>query len=124
MEKILDVKDFSAGVFRKQFQYKNFFPSEINHEWQISDIEINQLLSEADRKMGELNAFSQLIPDIDIFIKAHIAKEAAESSRIEGTQTTIAEVFTDEENIDEERRNDRKEVGNYIHSLNHAIYSL
>ncbi len=124
MEGIIDIKDFSAGVFRKQYQYKNFLPSLINHEWQISNIEINHLLSEADRKIGELNAFSQLIPDIDFFITMHIYKEATESSRIEGTQTTLGEAFIDEENLAEEKRNDQKEVRNYIASMNRAIDSL
>jgi hypothetical protein len=32
------------------------------------------LLSQADQKLGELNAFSQLIPDVDFFYKNALAK--------------------------------------------------
>jgi Fic family protein len=96
----------------------------VNNEWRISDSELIHLLSEADVKLGELNAFSQLIPDIDFFIKMHVSKEAALSSRIEGTRTGIADVLQKAENIDPEKRDDWQEVQNYITAMNMAIESL
>ena len=44
--------------------------------------EVNKLLTEANRLIGELNAFSQIITDADIFITIHILKEITTSSRI------------------------------------------
>jgi hypothetical protein len=35
----------------------SFSPEMINHVWLINDTKISNLLSEADRKLGELNAF-------------------------------------------------------------------
>lgn len=74
--------------------------------------------------MGELNSFSKLVPNIDLFIQLHVTKEAVISSRIEGTQTQMDEALLDEGEISPERKNDWKEVNNYIHALNKAISSL
>ncbi|MBS1655738.1 MAG: Fic family protein, partial [Bacteroidetes bacterium] len=72
----MDIGKFKAGTFKKQYGYNSFSPEMINHEWLVDSAAINNLLSEADRKLGELNAFSMLIPDVDFFIKMHITKEA------------------------------------------------
>lgn len=120
----MDVKGFKAGKYQKQFQYNSFLPEKVNQVWQVSDPALNKLLSEADLKLGELNAFSQLIPDVDFFIRMHITKEATQSSRIEGTKTNIQEALQQEEHIDPEKRDDWQEVHNYIDAMNQAIVAL
>ncbi|OAI47921.1 cell filamentation protein Fic [Gammaproteobacteria bacterium SCGC AG-212-F23] len=120
----MNIKEFNAGGYKQQYRYKSFMPSSIHHEWQISDSNLILLLSKADSKLGELNAFSQLIPDIDFFIKMHVNKEATSSSRIEGTQTNIEEALQKIESIDPERRDDWIEVQNYITAMNEAVTSL
>jgi Fic family protein len=74
--------------------------------------------------IGELNAFSQLIPDIDYFINMHIAREATTSSRIEGTKTNIEDILIKEKDISPEKRNDWIEVHNYINAINYSISEL
>lgn len=118
------IEDFKAGKYIEQYRYKSFLPEKINHEWIISSPELNFLLSEANRQIGELNAYSQLVPDVDYFIKMHITKEANTSSRIEGTKTSIEDILVKKEDISPEKRDDWIEVQNYINALNFSVNEL
>jgi len=120
----MNISEFKSGTFRQQREYKSFLPSKINIKWELDDADLISILSEADRKLGELNAFSTLIPDIDFFIKMHVSKEAIYSSRIEGTQTNITEALQSEEQIDPEKRDDWEEIQNYILAMKQAINKL
>ncbi|MCF8025286.1 MAG: Fic family protein, partial [Desulfobacteraceae bacterium] len=101
---------FKAGVWQQRYQYKSFEPAIVNHEWVWENPVINTLLAEANRALGELNAFSLIVPDIDLFIQMHVIKEAQTSSRIEGTWTGIDEAVMSEEQIEPEKRDDWREV--------------
>lgn len=120
----MNIDDYQAGHYSQQYEYKSFSPEPVNHVWEIADSEVQHLLSESDRVLGELNAFSQLVPNVDFFISMHIAKEATQSSRIEGTRTNMEEALLGEQDIDPEKRDDWQEVQNYINAINSAITQL
>lgn len=120
----MDLCDFISGKQIKQVEYNSFSPEKINHEWIVSTPEVNKLLAEANRLIGELNAFSQIVPDVDFFITMHILKEATTSSRIEGTKTNMQEALVKEEDINPEKRDDWAEVQNYIKAINTSIKDL
>jgi Fic family protein len=121
----MNLKDFKSGVFQKQFQYRSFTPTLINHSLVWDDPKINTLLERATRALGELNAFSLIVPNVDLFIRMHIIKEANTSSRIEGTETTMDEaVLPKKEEIAPEKRDDWEEVQNYVKAMNRAIEEL
>jgi len=120
----MDIKDFRAGIYRKGYEYSYFLPEKINHTFVWSDETINDLLEKASLRIGELNAFSRLVPDTDMFIIMHIFKEAVISSRIEGTRTNVEEALNDEKEIDPEKRDDWKEVNNYVKAMNSSIEEL
>lgn len=120
----MEIDRYKAGKYTKQYGYSSFSPEPVNHEWIVSNAKLNRLLNDAAHKLGELNAFSILMPDVDFFIKMHITKEATQSSRIEGTQTNMEEVIQNEEYIHPEKRNDWQEVHNYIEAMSFAIAKL
>lgn len=115
---------FKPGRWQQRLQYKSFEPVPVNHEWHWEDPQINVLLESANRALGELNAYSLIVPDIDLFIEMHVVKEAQTSSRIEGTNTGIDEAVLPEEQIKPEKRDDWREVRNYIDAVNYAIAEL
>ncbi len=120
----MKIETFKSGRFRQQNQYKSFSPAPINHQWTWEDPIINTLLEDATRALSELNAFSLIVPNVDLFITMHIVKEANTSSRIEGTQTNIEDAIKDIEEIDPEKRDDWQEVQNYIAAMNHSLETL
>ena len=118
------LEEFKAGRWEKARGYQYFVPEYINRQWQWKDIQLNMLIEKASGKIGQLNSFAQLVPDIDMFIYLHIIKEAVISSRIEGTYTNIDEALLPEEAISPDKRNDWREVTNYTYALNSAIKKL
>jgi len=122
---MIDVEQFRAGKLEKSpAGYNYFVPSKINQPWIWQDQDINELLEKAAIKLGELNSFARLVPNIDLFIQLHVTKEAVISSRIEGTQTNMDEALLNKADIAPEKRNDWQEVRNYVNALNTAIAEL
>ena len=117
----MKIEKFKSGLFVAQDDYKTFKPSYINDTWDWSSSQINILLEEASRELGGLNSFSDLIPNIDVYIRMHIKTEANKSSKIEGTKTSIEEDLMLLEDISPEKRDDHEEVQNYIKALNYGI---
>ncbi|QTR53427.1 Fic family protein [Thiothrix unzii] len=120
----MNLSEYQSGHYEAQYEYQSFMPSLINHPWVIADPALSHLLSQADRALGELNAFSQLVPNVDFFIQMYVAKEATYSSRIEGTQTNVEDAFKDADDVAPEKRDDWAEVQNYIQALNYAVARL
>jgi Fic family protein len=120
----MNISDYKAGTWRNGFKYQYFLPEKINHSFIWTDEGINELLEKAALILGELNSYSRFVPDLDMFIKMHVYKEAVTSSRIEGTQTSIEEALVEKKEIPPEKRNDWQEVNNYVAAMNKAIVEL
>lgn len=118
------MEKFKAGNYVSHGTFKSFIPEQINRDWRLDDMEIIELLSQADRQLGRLDMYSEYTPNIDLFISMHVIKEATKSSKIEGTKTNIEDALQEREEIAEEQRDDWEEVQNYIKALNTAIDSL
>jgi len=117
---------FDAGSYRQQqSDYKTFIPSSLlNSDFRASSPRIMSALGSAMHALGELNAYANLVPDADVFLRMYIAKEAVTSSGIEGTKTNIDEALSPEDEVQEERRNDWQEVQNYVEALQWGVQEM
>ncbi|MDP1638199.1 MAG: Fic family protein [Candidatus Nitrotoga sp.] len=118
------MKKFQSGRVVRQAHYKSFQPNPINRAWVVDDMALIQLLGQADRELGRLDMYSEYIPNIDLFIRMHVLKEATQSSKIEGTQTNMEEALLEKEDVALERRDDWEEVQNYVSAMNKAVTKL
>jgi len=121
---MLSINTFHAGRTQKFTGYQAFMPLNINGEWEWSDRELTRLIEKSAIAVGQLDAYSHQIPDIDLFIRMFVTKEATVSSRIEGTQTNMEEALLKESDIAPEKKNDWTEVNNYILAMNESIERL
>jgi Fic family protein len=113
-----------SGYFRKvPAGYRAFFPSPLPPDPQLSlDGGLQLLLSEADRALGGLNVVVSVLPNPDLLVWMFIQKEALLSSQIEGTQSSLVEVLSaDEESYPTA---DVGEVINYIKAMRHGLSRL
>lgn len=118
------MKNFQSGRYVQQGHYKSFQPSLINRTWRLDNMELIQLLGQADRELGRLDMYSDYITNIDLFIKMHVLKEATQSSKIEGTQTNMEEALLEKEDVALDKRDDWEEVQNYVAAMNETIAKL
>jgi Fic family protein len=118
------MKHFQSGRFVQQGHYQSFQPNLISRAWALDNMELIQLLGQADRELGRLDMYSEYIPNVDLFIRMHVLKEATQSSKIEGTQTNMEEALLDKEDVALDKRDDWEEVQNYVKAMNEAIVKL
>ena len=119
-----EYKEYTQLIGGTQTKYRAFLPSLINKQYDFGDSRIAVLLERATQHLAGLDAYSRLVPDIDFFIRMHVRNEALKSSRIEGTKTSIDEVVLSEADVSPEKRDDWKEVQNYVKAMNYAVERL
>ena len=61
------LEEYKSGEYIKMNDYNAFIPSKINYNWGWDDTKLDKLLAEANRQIGELNAYSLLIPNVDLY---------------------------------------------------------
>lgn len=94
------------------------------------DTKLVKLLSKASHALGSLASLGDIIPNSQLLISPFIRREAVLSSRIEGTEASLADIFAYEAGqlalpgIGSGKRapeSDIREVFNYVRSLEYGI---
>jgi len=95
------------------------------------DAELVHALSEADRALGELSGLGRTIPNPQLLIRPFVRREAVLSSRIEGTQADIADLYAYEAGQlslpgakPVPLESDVREVFNYVRAMEYGLERL
>jgi len=95
--------------------YVAYFPAPIPRRIELP-APIVRVLADAEASLGRLAGVGGLVPNADLLIRPYLLREALSSTRIEGTQATMADVF--EVDATGGRPNaDVEEVLNYIDAM-------
>ena len=123
----MDQKKFDAPDFGRAIKtpgphgYWAYYPEPLPRSFGLRPSTI-MLLSDADRALGRLAGAGRLLPNPHLLIRPFLTREALASSRIEGTQASLSDVF------DAQARNTSTgpilEVTNYIGALEHGLARL
>lgn len=97
------------------YAFYSFHPEPLPRELGLRSRTV-MLLSEADRAVGRLAGAGRQLPNPHILIRPYLVREAVASSRIEGTQASLSEIF-DAEAQEVEATGDVLEVANYIRAM-------
>jgi len=102
---------------------KAFIPSQLPPQLDLSAIQ--QILSDADQKLGELRGIGRYLSNPYLLIRPLQRKEAIASSNIEGTYTSLPELLLLESGAEDRKINtDTIEVLNYVKALQNGIELL
>ena len=101
-----------------------FVPDELPPRGIQNDAIINRL-SDANIQLGELKGAGRNFPNPYLLIRPLQRREAVASSNIEGTHTTLSDLFLLEAGASEAKRPpDTREVMNYVSALEYGIKAL
>ena len=105
-------------------QVRAFVPDPLPPEPAIDIAPMYQQLEAAAVALGNLDAESRMLPDPDLFLYLYIRREALLSSQIEGTQSSLSDLFVyefDSGKTEAAGELDVTEVSNYIAALERGI---
>lgn len=89
------------------------------------DAPLVYLLDRSSRAVATLAGVGETLPNPHVLIQPFLHREAVLSSRIEGTQASISDVFMFEATGERrDRFGDAREVANYVRALEHGLQRL
>jgi Fic family protein len=103
-------------------KYSVFIPNNLPVKINYNE-EIIKKIELANNYLGKLSGLINNLPNPDLFLQPYLKREAVLSSRIEGTRSSLSDVFKadlEKKHLD----NDLKEVLNYIKALEFGLENV
>jgi Fic family protein len=121
----MDYKNRAGTFVRQEKDYTAFIPKQLPPDPALNiDLEMINLLSSADRRLGRLDGITQTLPNPDLFVAMYVKKEAVLSSQIEGTQASLIDVLDEDDSNDRYKEKNVEDVVNYINAMNFGLKRL
>ena len=105
----------AARKYGGRHGYDVYFPAKIPRSLALAPETIRGL-GDAEASLGRLAGAGRLLPNPHLLVRPYLSREAVASTRIEGTQASLLELF-DAEAADVELGADLEEVVNYIRAM-------
>ncbi len=128
MDRVRFKKSPAGKLIKTEKDYWAFIPNSLPPSI-IYNKDIVGLLSEADRQLGNLSGIGALLPNPYLLVTPYVKREAVLSSKIEGTETSLSDLFYFEAANKEERQKEAKktdiiEVINYVKAMDYGLKIL
>ena len=103
-------------------QVRAFVPASLPPQPPVDLSGMQPALERAILALGRLDSEARQLPDPDLFVYAYVRREAQLSSQIEGTQSSLSDLFELEtEGESQQQDDDVTEVSNYVAALEHGL---
>ena len=103
-------------------QVRAFVPASLPPQPPVDLSGMQPALERAILALGRLDSEARQLPDPDLFVYAYVRREAQLSSQIEGTQSSLSDLFELEtEGESPLQDDDVTEVSNYVAALEHGL---
>lgn len=98
----------------------NLLPPDLSLTWELAGE-----ISAADRGVSELAGIGRTLPNPYLLIRPFMHREAVLSSRIEGTQASLSDLyFFEAASVPPSPQSDVREVANYVRAMEHGLQRL
>lgn len=124
----MELSRFGKSVFGQAAKtlgpqgYVAYFPAPIPREIEVTAENVMRL-ADAESALGRLAGAGRLLPAPHLLVNPYLRREAVASTRIEGTQASLADVFTAEA-TDSPFNADVEEVVNYVIAMRAGLERL
>ena len=104
--------------------YEAYVPATLPPALASPSWELVRRLSDADRAVSELAGVARNLPNPHLLINPFLRREAIASSRIEGTEASLSDLFYFEASAThtEAQHGDVEEVANYVRALEYGLH--
>ncbi len=119
MEKSIFTTNAAGKVIKTEKGYFAFAPNPLPPLLEFNNDLVNAL-SQADIALGKLAGAAKRLPNPHLLIQPYLKKEAVLSSKIEGTQASLSDLFEAEIGA-VEKTDDIKEVNQYVKAMEYGL---